>query len=53
MFEWAKTSGGFAFAMGQAPEEVKAAATNITESVSDDGVSLVLSALEAIIFSRN
>lgn len=53
MFEWAKTSGGFAFAMGQAPDEVKAAATNITESVSDDGVATTLRALEGIIYSRN
>jgi Cof subfamily protein (haloacid dehalogenase superfamily) len=53
MFEWAKTSGGLAFAMGQAPEEVKAASTNITESVSDDGVASVLAGLEGILFSRH
>jgi Cof subfamily protein (haloacid dehalogenase superfamily) len=53
MFEWAKTSGGLAFAMGQAPDEVKAAATNITESVSDDGVASVLAGLEGILFSRH
>jgi Cof subfamily protein (haloacid dehalogenase superfamily) len=53
MFEWAKTSGGLAFAMGQAPEEVKEAATNITESVSDDGVASVLAGLEGILFSRH
>ena len=52
MFEWAKTSGGLAFAMGQAPDEVKAAATNVTESVSDDGVASVLAGLEGILFSR-
>jgi Cof subfamily protein (haloacid dehalogenase superfamily) len=52
MFEWAKTLGGLAFAMGQAPDEVKAAATNTTESVSDDGVASVLAGLEGILFSR-
>ena len=46
MFEWAKTSGGLAFAMGQAPEEVQLAATHVTSSVTDDGVARVLSALE-------
>jgi 5-amino-6-(5-phospho-D-ribitylamino)uracil phosphatase len=53
MFEWAKGSGGLAFAMGQAPDEVKAAATNTTESVSDDGVASVLAGLEGILFSRH
>jgi 5-amino-6-(5-phospho-D-ribitylamino)uracil phosphatase len=53
MFEWAKTSGGLAFAMGQAPDEVKAASTNITESVSDDGVASVLAGLEGILFARD
>jgi 5-amino-6-(5-phospho-D-ribitylamino)uracil phosphatase len=53
MFEWAKSSGGLAFAMGQAPDEVKEAATNITESVSDDGVASVLAGLEGILFSRH
>jgi Cof subfamily protein (haloacid dehalogenase superfamily) len=52
MFEWAKTSGGLAFAMGQAPEEVQLAATNITSSVTDDGVARVLAGLEGILFSR-
>jgi Cof subfamily protein (haloacid dehalogenase superfamily) len=52
MFEWAKSSGGLAFAMGQAPDEVKSAATNITASVSDDGVATVLAGLEGILFSR-
>jgi Cof subfamily protein (haloacid dehalogenase superfamily) len=52
MFDWAKGSGGLAFAMGQAPDEVKAAATNITSSVSDDGVASVLAGLEGILFSR-
>jgi hydroxymethylpyrimidine pyrophosphatase-like HAD family hydrolase len=52
MFDWAKSSGGLAFAMGQAPDEVKSAATNITSSVSDDGVASVLAGLEGILFSR-
>jgi hydroxymethylpyrimidine pyrophosphatase-like HAD family hydrolase len=53
MFQWAKDSGGFAFAMGQAPEEVQVAATDVTSSVVDDGVAKVLAGLEGIIFSRN
>jgi len=53
MFEWAKTSGGLAFAMGQAPEEVQLAATNVTSSVTDDGVARVLAGFEGILFSRN
>jgi Cof subfamily protein (haloacid dehalogenase superfamily) len=52
MFEWAKTSGGLAFAMGQAPEEVQMAATNVTSSVTDDGVARVLAGFEGILFSR-
>jgi Cof subfamily protein (haloacid dehalogenase superfamily) len=52
MFEWAKNSGGLAFAMGQAPDEVKSAATDITSSVTDDGVATVLAGLEGILFSR-
>jgi Cof subfamily protein (haloacid dehalogenase superfamily) len=52
MFEWAKKSGGLAFAMGQAPEEVQLAATNITSSVTDDGVARVLAGFEGILFSR-
>jgi Cof subfamily protein (haloacid dehalogenase superfamily) len=52
MFEWAKSTGGLAFAMGQAPDEVKSAATNTTASVTDDGVASVLAGLEGIIFSR-
>jgi hydroxymethylpyrimidine pyrophosphatase-like HAD family hydrolase len=53
LFEWAKSSGGIAFAMGQAPEEVKMAASYVTSSVTEDGVALVLSGLEGILFSRN
>jgi Cof subfamily protein (haloacid dehalogenase superfamily) len=52
MFEWAKNSGGLAFAMGQAPEEVQLAATHVTSSVTDDGVAIVLSGLEGFLFSR-
>jgi Cof subfamily protein (haloacid dehalogenase superfamily) len=52
MFEWAKTSGGLAFAMGQAPEEVQLAATHVTSSVTDDGVARVLAGFEGILFSR-
>jgi len=52
MFQWAKKGGGFAFAMGQAPEEVQLAATDVTSSVTDDGVARVLAGLEGILFSR-
>jgi Cof subfamily protein (haloacid dehalogenase superfamily) len=52
MFQWAKSGGGLAFAMGQAPEEVIDAATHVTSSVTDDGVATVLSGLEGILFSR-
>jgi Cof subfamily protein (haloacid dehalogenase superfamily) len=52
MFRWAKSSGGLAFAMGQAPEEVIEAATHVTSSVTDDGVATVLAGLEGILFSR-
>lgn len=37
MFEWA-SKGGRAVAMGQAPDEVKAVATEVTGSVLDDGL---------------
>ena len=46
MFEWAKQGGGMAFAMGQAPEEVRLAATHVAASVEENGVARVLSALE-------
>jgi 5-amino-6-(5-phospho-D-ribitylamino)uracil phosphatase len=52
MFQWAKANGGLAFAMGQAPEEVQLAATNVTSSVTDDGVARVLAGFEGILFSR-
>jgi 5-amino-6-(5-phospho-D-ribitylamino)uracil phosphatase len=50
MFEWAKSKGGLAFAMGQAPEEVRLAATAITSSVTDNGVARVLSGFEGFLF---
>ena len=52
MFQWAKSNGGLAFAMGQAPEEVQLASTNVTSSVTDDGVARVLAGFEGILFSR-
>ena len=51
MFQWAKGNGGLAFAMGQAPEEVRLAATNVTSSVIDDGVARVLAGFEGILFA--
>ena len=53
MFEWAQAGGGLAFAMGQGPEEVRAAATAVTASVEDDGVAQVLADFEGILFSRS
>ena len=52
MFQWAKGNGGLAFAMGQAPEEVQLAATDVTSSVTDDGVVRVLAGFEGILFSQ-
>jgi Cof subfamily protein (haloacid dehalogenase superfamily) len=52
MFQWAKAGGGLAFAMGQAPEEVQLAATDVTSPVTDDGVARVLAGFEGILFSR-
>jgi Cof subfamily protein (haloacid dehalogenase superfamily) len=52
MFQWAKEGGGLAFAMGQAPEEVREAATDVTSPVTDDGVARVLAGFEGILFSR-
>lgn len=51
MFEWARNLGGYAFAMGQAPEEVKDAATAVTAAVEDDGVAQVLAGFEGILFT--
>jgi Cof subfamily protein (haloacid dehalogenase superfamily) len=53
MFQWAKTNGGLAFAMGQAPEEVKLAATHVTSDVENDGVARVLAMLEGLENSKN
>jgi Cof subfamily protein (haloacid dehalogenase superfamily) len=50
MFLWAKAMGGYAYAMGQAPEEVQMAATAVTAAVEQDGVAEVLSALEGLQF---
>jgi 5-amino-6-(5-phospho-D-ribitylamino)uracil phosphatase len=50
MFRWAKSQGGFAYAMGQAPEEVKLEATAVTSGVDQDGVAEVLEALEGLAF---
>ena len=44
MFQWAGRAGR-AVAMGQAPDEVKAAATEVTGSIEDDGLVAVLSSL--------
>lgn len=44
MFEWA-SKGGRAVAMGQAPDEVKAVATEVTGSVVDDGLVAALAKL--------
>jgi Cof subfamily protein (haloacid dehalogenase superfamily) len=52
MLQWAKAGGGFAFAMGQAPEEVQLAATDVTSSVTDDGVARVLAGFEGLLFTR-
>jgi Cof subfamily protein (haloacid dehalogenase superfamily) len=50
MFRWARAGGGFAFAMGQAPAEVKAEATATTAAVDQNGVAQVLSSLEGLEF---
>ncbi|NNC12821.1 HAD family hydrolase [Planctomonas sp. JC2975] len=42
MFEYARSVGGRAVAMGQAPDEVKAAAGEVTGSVEEDGLADVL-----------
>jgi hydroxymethylpyrimidine pyrophosphatase-like HAD family hydrolase len=38
--------------MGQAPEEVRNEATDVTSPVTDDGVARVLAGFEGILFSR-
>lgn len=52
MFEWARAGGGLAFAMGQASEEVRVAASAVTAAVEDDGVASVLSDFEGILYTR-
>lgn len=47
MFEWASQSGR-AVAMGQAPEDVKAVATEITANVEDNGLVTALLALPGL-----
>lgn len=47
MFEWAAETGR-AIAMGQAPEEVKAVATEIVPSVQDDGLAFALRTLPGV-----
>ncbi|MGX1933129.1 HAD family hydrolase [Microbacterium resistens] len=45
MFGWARDLGGRAVAMGQAPEEVKAAAGEVTDDVVQGGLARALSSL--------
>jgi hydroxymethylpyrimidine pyrophosphatase-like HAD family hydrolase len=52
MFEWAKSGGGLAFAMGQAADETKHSASAVTSSVEEDGVARVLQCFEGILFTR-
>jgi Cof subfamily protein (haloacid dehalogenase superfamily) len=44
MLQWASAGGGIAVAMGQAPPEVAAVATELTGTDLDDGVASVLAA---------
>lgn len=46
MFEWAR-EGGRAVAMGQAPDDLKVVATEVTGSVLDDGLVAALATLPA------
>jgi 5-amino-6-(5-phospho-D-ribitylamino)uracil phosphatase len=50
MFRWAKSLGGYAYAMGQAPEEVRLEATAVTAAVDQDGVAQVLQSIEGLQF---
>ena len=50
MFRWARAGGGYAIAMGQAPDEVKLEASAVTAAVDQDGVADVLAALEGLEF---
>lgn len=47
MFEWAREIGGRAVAMGQAPDEVRDAASEVTGVVEDGGLAQALDALAA------
>ncbi len=53
MFQWAKGNGGYAFAMGQAPDDVQEHATAVTAAVEADGVAQVLAGFEGMLFSQN
>ncbi|KJL32193.1 HAD family hydrolase [Microbacterium azadirachtae] len=48
MFAWARALGGRAVAMGQAPDEVKAAAGEVTDDVEDGGLA---TAIERIVLT--
>lgn len=52
MFRWAVSGGGYAFAMGQAPEEVKQVASATAAAVDRDGVAEVLASFEGLEFAR-
>ncbi|WP_300268270.1 HAD family hydrolase [Microbacterium sp.] len=47
MFAWARSLGGRAVAMGQAPDDVKGAAGEVTADVADGGLALALDTLTA------
>lgn len=49
MFGWARSLGGRAVAMGQAPDEVKDAAGEITSVVEDGGLAAALDTLPAAV----
>lgn len=50
MLKWAQANGGYGFAMGQGPEDVKAAASAVVASVEDDGVAQVLQGFDGLIY---
>ncbi len=47
MFGWARSLGGRAVAMGQAPDVVKEAAGEVTADVADGGLARALDTLPA------
>jgi Cof subfamily protein (haloacid dehalogenase superfamily) len=53
MLKWAKANGGYGFAMGQGPEDVKEVASAVVASVEDDGVAQVLAGFEGLLFTHN